>query len=404
MIDGADVDAAHLDTANTTSLGAHRWWEDQYLLGEYKARAQDQAPAMPRHWAPGQLGAGAGGYTPRRMMYRGDGVEIRMPSWTSVRRFADRMNGSSFDVPVAARMSNGREVTGWVRCTRAADGRWATRGLSWPKNDEKVAEAVGTVLEARSPRLALSEKGAVRRRQAARRRAAGVELEDVHDSQFLAQLGHDPVTDTMFVVTRDGRLYGHRVPRETFRRIMGSDSKGSEWAKLSKTSPPRVPVVKCSNCGRFKAGRKPHLCPVAEARPVQPDPSRDTRIKSFRAQTAISGARPPKAARPPAPDPAGGQILRAAAGTADPRADTVFEKWRGWTGEPRMARVLGPRATPDPSDPSRVRLHRLGAAECSEVKAQAPYDLLGTRAVTAGEPVAGADGGPSRAGCQRSRN
>ena len=247
---------------NTTAY-RREWWDQTFTLGEY-GDARGDYPQMPDDYTPSMTTGRSleGNRRTHRMCYRGIGVALRMPSATSIKRYATNEGSATFDVPVSASYPGG-SVTGWVRVTRGANGTWATRGLGFsPEDSAYVAEAVQAVLEARRPSRALQEVGDLLDRRRARAAALGTRVE-VANSQWIRRLGYDKSTSTMVMVT--GRsLYGFTVPPEVYQAMSESHSPGRIYNEVIKGRARRVEVRECLHCHRYSTAGTGHRCPPRE--------------------------------------------------------------------------------------------------------------------------------------------
>ena len=247
---------------NTTAY-RREWWDHTFMLGEY-GDARGDYPQMPDDYTPSMTTGRSleGNRRTHRMCYRGIGVALRMPSATSIKRYAANEGSATFDVPVSASYPAG-SVTGWVRVTRGADGAWATRGLGFsPEDSAYVAEGVQAVLEARRPSRALQEVGDLLDRRRARAAALGTRVE-VANSQWIKRLGYDKSTSTMVMVT--GRsLYGFTVPPEVYQAMSESHAPGRIYNEVIKGRARRVEVRECPRCHRYSTARTGHRCPPRE--------------------------------------------------------------------------------------------------------------------------------------------
>ena len=256
---------AAVSAALDIHTSAHRaeWWDRNFVLAEYDNTHGDY-PQMPDDYTP-SMTAGrsiAGNRRTHRMCYRGAGMAVRMPSVTSVRRFAKESGSTTFDVPVSA-VHPGGEVTGWVRVTRGADGSFAVRGLGFSQTDSAyVAESVQCLLEARRPSRALAEVGDILERRRSRAAALGARVEPVR-SGWVEKLGYDKATGTM-VMTTGARRYGYDIPIDTYREVASSRSPGRVFNRLVKNRSTRIEVNECPNCHRIHVATVEHRCPPKE--------------------------------------------------------------------------------------------------------------------------------------------
>lgn len=235
------------------------WWERAHLAAE-DGHEQGDYPRMER-----------GGETDmpnfHRMAYSGAGVEIRMPSAASIRRFSGHCGSSTFDVPVsiATHDDPNHAQVGWVRVTRCADGTWASRPLGFGKGTRGAlaSEAVSAIVESRRPTRSLEDVGDLLERRRAKMVAAGVRPAKV-SSTWLTGLGYEPGSRTMVMTTRR-EIYGYSVDQETFARVARSPSPGATFNEVVKGRSKRVDISCCTGCGRFHLASAVHRCPPREA-------------------------------------------------------------------------------------------------------------------------------------------
>ena len=263
-----------------SSAYVRQWWEAEHAVAEYGAETGSY-PQMPDDYTPSRgLGHALSGHRrTHRMAYSGAGVSVRMPSVTSIRRYAAELDASrtrtagtagtgqrapvTFDVPVTATHPGG-EVTGWVRVTRSPDGSFATRGLGFSKEASAyVAEAIQCLLEARRPTRALADTGDLLERRRRRGAQVGTRPTAVRSS-WIKAAGYDKATGTM-VLTTATHEYGYRVPPEVFAKVTTSRQPGGVFNQLIRGRATRVEVRKCETCQRFTADMASHRCPPHEA-------------------------------------------------------------------------------------------------------------------------------------------
>lgn len=241
-----------------TSGWATSWWIRQRSLAE-RNHAQGDYPQMPRTWVgddDNRL------HSSHRMLYRNKDLSVRMPSVTSVRKFAGK-GEKTFDVPVSAQTPNGN-VMGWVRVTHSDDGSWATRTLGMdPDVSPHVAESVHALLEARRPSFALREAGDILERRRNRAATLGASTVPVR-SAWIDRVGYNQANETL-VMTTKGRNYGYHVPPSVYQALLCADKPGAEFNRLVRNRAPGVHVVECPACHRFSAAIASHRCPVREA-------------------------------------------------------------------------------------------------------------------------------------------
>ena len=253
---------ANIDPNST----AHKteWWDRAFATAEYTHSLGDY-PQMPDDYTPSHsMGRALSGYRrTHRMAYSGAGVALRMPSVSSIRRFASETRGT-FDVPVVATYPGG-SVSGWVRVTRLSDGSWASRGLGFsPEASSYVAESVQCLLEARRPSRALVEVGDLLERRRQRAAALGIRPQPVRSS-WVRSIGYDPASSTMIVSTSASASYGYAVPPSVFQRMLTSETPGRVFNTTIRGRAAQVRVVQCASCSRFHREDAGHRCPPKEA-------------------------------------------------------------------------------------------------------------------------------------------
>lgn len=256
------------DPSSTTGRGD--WWDQHFIAAEH-----DEAggfPQMPDDYTPSMTeGASlAGNRRTHRMKYTGAGVTLRMPSATSVKRYAAEV-GSTFDVPISIRNNaTGGTLAGWVRVTHTGPGSWSVTGLGFGNGDAnaKVSEAVAAVLEARRPTRGLREVGDLLAKRRERIAGAGTTVEAVN-SAWVGAVGYDERTGVLITQTSTGAVYGHRVRPETFESMRTASSAGKAFNQLVRGNP-RVQVTKCAQCARVHASSVAHTCPPSAVRVPAP--------------------------------------------------------------------------------------------------------------------------------------
>lgn len=282
------------------------WWNNEFVAAEYGHRDGSYAQ-MPDDYTPGGTRGQAmsGGRRTHRMKYSGAGVTVRMPSATSVKRFARENGNNTFDVPVSANTPLG-DVAGWVRVTPGANGTFSVQGLGFPAGQEAyVAEAACAVLEGRRPSRALSEVGNLLARRRERAERVGTQIHPVR-SMWIDGLGYDD-TQNMMVMTTNGRHYGYHIDRATFETVATSASPGREYNHLVKKHAPRMAVERCTACGHFYSDASGHQCAVAEKPRSAELPTQNrhaaARVVSL-AERRASAQAPAQVGPPPPPPPA----------------------------------------------------------------------------------------------------
>lgn len=228
-------------TAKTTD-----WWAQvgpEPVPGDYPVMTRD-------------LPEGGRAYLKR---YAGGEVDLRMPSVSSIRRYADA-HGSTFDVPVSAVTPAGHGK-GHVRVTYNGDGRWSVSCIGIPGEAAAyVAESVSAVLEARRPTQALAVTRDILRRRRERIAAGGVKVKPV-DSVWIRGIGYNE-QDGQMVIQLGKHVYGYRVPREVYEEVRSAPSPGAAYNRLVKgKSRGKFRVVQHEACGNFYDIMMEHRCP-----------------------------------------------------------------------------------------------------------------------------------------------
>ena len=260
------------DRVRNTSKGSDldNWWERKFATGEYSPGLSPQDrdfKKMPDDYTPSMLsGRGTSNHRrTHRMQYVGPEVSLRMPSFTSVNRFATENPGETFDIPVTAEYPGGA-IEGWVRVHRGENGTWRTKGLGFTKEQAPyIDEAVSCVLEARRPTRALSSIESLVDSRRKRFAEYGVLAPELPTSGWIKSLGYDHATDTMMMETESGKSYGYHVPVETYRAIALAHSPGTVFNRF-KNKMERIEVMKCPTCGRHTVSKN-HKCPPSMSAP-----------------------------------------------------------------------------------------------------------------------------------------
>lgn len=264
LLDGGYVPATSMvtDASINRSWSRRRWWDTLSLVAE-GGHADGDYPRFDEETTT--LGADGQEIGVRRMSYQGAGVQVRMPSAASIRRFSAQCGSPTFDVPISIAGSDGRTRAGWVRMTRCEDGTWASRALGMGTGPEaaEAAEAVSAVVEARRPGRALESVGNLLERRRQKVAAAGVRPKRV-SSAWVTGLGYDPASKVMVMTTRR-EVYGYRVESHVYGRLATASSPGATFNEVVKGRAKRVEVVGCTHCGRFHLADVAHRCPPREA-------------------------------------------------------------------------------------------------------------------------------------------
>jgi hypothetical protein len=244
------------------------WWDTAFVRAEFTA-TDTGFHKMPDDFTPGRTGGQsvAGNRRTHRMRYEGAGVSLRMPSVTSLRAYAASIGNQTFDIPVAAEYPGG-SVTGWARVTRNGPGEWSVSGLAFdPKANAYVSEAIGALLESRTPSVALRNVPDLQERRRARFAAGGVKLNPTEKSGFISGVGYNEASSTMSVKIGK-KAYAYKVSAEVFKAVRAARSPGAAYNLLVKGNQRAEPIVSCPKCGRFNAAADIHRCPSAHQQPT----------------------------------------------------------------------------------------------------------------------------------------
>ncbi len=253
---------------------ADQWWDQQFAIGEYEGKDSEASfPKMPDDNTPSALSgrdiAGkslSGKLRTYRRRYKGEnGIEVQMPSATSIKRYSDSISDGTFDVPVSVTRPDGSTVDGWVRVTRHGKDSWSTSALGFADTDEvNVAESVAAVLEARSPRSSLRGIQNFAARRAERAASAGVPFEKIERSSFITGLSYVPGSGVA-AVRIGNRTYGYsNVDPETYLRLRSAPNLGSAYNSMLKQNPnvsASFPIPSCEKCGNMYPPKAVHKCP-----------------------------------------------------------------------------------------------------------------------------------------------
>lgn len=329
------VDAGYVPAVATpgldpaTTAGIEQWWGDHFVTAEYRATGEGFAQ-MPDDFTPAMSDGNAlsGKRRTHRVRYRGEDVQLRMPSASAIKRYAATSGESTFDVPVGAEYpdANGvpQTVQGWVRVTRSPGGRWTSVGMGFAGEGEAVAEGVSAILEARRPSFALRDAGSLIERHRARLAAQGAPLQSV-SSQWISAVGYDEASGVMATQTAAGRVYGHLVSKARYEAVAAASSPGAMFNRLVKGSQ-HSEVSNCPSCGRFFAASAPHSCPT----PTSPTQGVVRNERAQQVATALLGARartstPTPAVPAPTPRAFGEHVRQAGEKTIDVQANLAAQ-------------------------------------------------------------------------------
>lgn len=257
------------------------WWTEHFLSGEFGS-SNGEMPKMPDDFTPSRQSGSAlpGLRRTTRVKYEGGGVEVRMPSATAIRRFAEASELRAFDVPVTVTRPDGVSLAGWVRVAGSGHS-WNAQALGFndhPSDGPAVSEAVASILEARRPTMGLKEAGNLLQKHRARLakmdQEGGIGTVPVRSS-WVDSLGYDDESGTM-VWTTQGRRYGYEVSRQVFDIVSRGQSVGQMVNMLKRSGVPRRDVQQCPACQRFYVN-EPHTCPPRYERVGRDEYSRDVR-------------------------------------------------------------------------------------------------------------------------------
>ena len=258
-----------------TTDGIEDYWESAFYTAEYRPEADGvgQIPKMPDDETPAMTSGRALSEHRRthRIKYEGAGVEVRMPSATAMRRYASKIKGDTFDMPVTAAYPGG-SVTGWVRCTRYGDHDWSVQplGFSDKRGGAIVSEAVESIACAKRPRMALHQAGdALLKRRL--QKADNPQMVDTHKkSSFINAVGYRESDQTAIVSIRSRRkgetqdtvrTYGYPVPRENYEKMVKSGSLGAAYNAYLKKVAKSIPMSACKRCQASYPSTSAHKCP-----------------------------------------------------------------------------------------------------------------------------------------------
>ncbi|AZZ54983.1 hypothetical protein [Rathayibacter iranicus] len=247
--------------------GINRWWQSHFNRAEFAPKASYHQ--MPDDYTPAMTNGRALTEHRRthRMLYRGAGVAVRMPSVTSIKRYAEEINGQTFDVPVEAEYPGGT-VSGYVRVTKGVGGEWSVSGLEMPPAAASyVSEAVSATLEDRRPSRALGQVEDLLERRRQRFAAGGVKLVETPQSDWIRGVGYNDAAQQI-VISLNGRVYGYTVGREEYEQVRFSTSPGAVYNRLIKYKRDRVALGRHDVCGRYYDEANGHRCPSAHKKPT----------------------------------------------------------------------------------------------------------------------------------------
>lgn len=260
----------YVPAVSTTKLEeneARDWWDKHETLGEYGERNRS-VMRMPNNATPNKTpGRGDdGSRMTHRRTYEGDGVSIKMPSVTAIRRTSRENNEATMAVPVLYKDAQGNEVECDVHVTQFAPGQWhvTTKGVNDGDQAARIAESVQASLEARRISSALhGVDWAERRRQ--RNAAEGSVLHPLpNNSTFVSGIAYNKA-DGLLVMQMGKKQYGYHVDRNVYEQMLQSTSPGRVYneivRKQAKATGGSVAVHQCEQCKRFTSASQQHRCP-----------------------------------------------------------------------------------------------------------------------------------------------
>lgn len=315
-------------TTNDDVLNPQEWWDRSLAAGEYGDRGRSYTK-MPDDFTPqGTAGqAMSGKRRTHRMRYSGAGVDLRMPSATSIRAFSKQNGNPTFDVPISVAMDDGPTTNNvWVRVTQTGPHSWKTTTVGVEgERAERIAESVSAVLEARRVTQGLREAGDLLQRRKAKVEAEGFELDqpDTATRSFIKKVGYDDATGTMGTAIGN-KIYGHQVPRNVFEAVKQGGSPGKIFNLLVKGKQ-TASVVRCDQCKRYHASTAEHHCPTSHKKRsgVGLAYGRKARKRAAAAAEVLSaGTSAPPVAEPAAP-------------AVDPRIAEIQSRWSEEANGPR---------------------------------------------------------------------
>lgn len=307
------------------------WWDRSLAAGEYGARGRSYTK-MPDDFTPKKTSGRAlsGKRRTHRMQYTGAGVDLRMPSATSIKAFSGENGNPTFDIPVSVSMDDGPTTNNvWVRVTKTGPHSWKTTavGIEGDRAD-RIAESVSAVLESRRPTVGLKAAGDLLERRKAKQDAEGFEMVKPPGGKksFIAGIGYDESTGTMGTAIGD-KLYGHHVPKNVFEAVKQGGSPGKIFNLLVKGQE-KAQLDRCGECKRYYASTVEHTCPTEHKAKsgLGLAYGRKARKRATQATERLS-------AREPAPAPV----------EPAPRVADLSGRWKAESVTPDRAGLLGPQ-------------------------------------------------------------
>lgn len=196
-----------------------------------------------------------------RRQYHGPEVSLRMPSVSSLRRFADANGNATFDVPFDAEYPGGN-IAGFVRVTRNGPYEWSVSGVNIndPKANAYVSEAISAVLESRRPTLAMKHEAAdLMARRAERFSAGGVVMRKIDHSSWINAAGYNPHDGTMSIQLGK-KVYTYKTTQDVYDQIRTAPSPGKIYNELVKKRSHVMTTGFCDKCDRYYNAEHKHRC------------------------------------------------------------------------------------------------------------------------------------------------
>ena len=273
---GEDLEAGRFVPAIThgTAIDPRRtsrrkeWWDSHFSAAQWGAPRGDY-PKMPDDYTPGNTGGQAlsGGRRTHRMRYESDGVSVRMPSKTSIRRFA-KEGHRTFDVPYSVTGEDGKALSGWARVSGPQNGLWDVQIAGNGSNATELAarEIIHATLEGRRPSVPVSDVNAIIEQRRREKRAAGAPVAEVK-STWIDGTGFaaDPEAKDgsgLMVMTTNGKKYGYKATFADYKAVRDSRSPGATFTARIKKQKERINVEQCPSCQWFSPDIEAHRCQI----------------------------------------------------------------------------------------------------------------------------------------------
>lgn len=268
----ARMPAEYERVRTTREVNRDAFWITAEQQGAAQAVSSAHIHVMPDDHTPGRTKGRSelGNRRTHRMRYSVGGVELRMPSRTSINRFQDDIQGAPFDVPVAVKLPNGQTQQVMVRVQRGHGGMWETSavGIDRDRDPERyvqISEAVCATLEDRSVRPSRPVEMDLLARHRARHAGEGAVLnKPTYESSFVRGISYNQQTRQMVLQLGDRTYLYDDVPLGVAMGLAQSQSPGRFYNEQikGKLRSHHDAVVVCDECGRFTlVGGVKHTCP-----------------------------------------------------------------------------------------------------------------------------------------------